>query len=512
VNIRSWMSRERASAAMLAVAATLGVVSAAEAQLVPTTVTVSIGQDTQVDRLTPDSPRGSQTVTMVDAFFKPELSRIVIKFDQAAITNAIGTRQLVRARLVLTPSRYADSWGDSFIDAFRVTKAWSQSNTTWNTLFPNGTEPFDVANPTVRVTVPNRSTAKVTFDVTKDVAAFKNGTPNNGWLLKDDGYLSGVSQPYHSFEAAITANRPQLIIESTDAPLSGVATLQFPSPGVVQVSSETGADLVNIPVHGRTFATERDMNTFMAANFNAKIAYNKAGAQVGTGGELIQIGDFYYIDSVTGQSVEIEDIIAAIVGGQDGIVTVAGIPYCIREEGCGTAFKAPPDVDRECIGAGSSLYCAKATSWKTSPASRLFVYASVGTKVEQFEGGWHKDCGLCWKGPIPWRCCKTRGSNTLGITNRYQSGQNPYGGVETATRSVSRNNVAKVKEKLWASFHAAISISTNGEIGVGDDADAASLNVAGVCGRSSGQGRGTSSSSPVNMYTSKGEVDVACGQ
>jgi hypothetical protein len=500
--------------------------SAAQLPIDTTSVTISIGHDTQVDRLTPASPRGSQSTIMVDAFFKPELSRIAIRFDQNSILNAIGTKNLVRARLVLTPSRYADSTGSPpYINAYRLTANWQQSTTTWNSLFPFGTEPFNNASPTVKVAVPNQSTAKVTFDVTKDVAAFNNGTPNYGWLLKDDGYFSGVSQPYHSFEAAISANRPQLIIETVDPSTEATApSITFPAAGTAIIRAPNGTAIVDVPLKGRTFATLAAMLQWCATNLNISIERNTSGTPIAGDGHITTIGDFYYIDPA-GNSVRIDDVAAAMIGGQDGYVTIGSTKTCIRAEGCGQAPFAAPANANECDPPGSGpanssfaayldsllsgATCAAAGSFKNS----FVIYNSIGTsistsglKTTQNPNVFKHSCSFCWKRKIfPWRCCKDSGESSLEVANLYQledmSGTFGWPNSKTAT------NVSRLRQQEWAVGRIGVKIKNNGQIRPQNPNLGLIYDFKGVCGETFAQNGNRSFS----FFTGAGNADLVCG-
>jgi hypothetical protein len=476
--------------------------NSADAQVTTVTTNLSPNADSSVDRLFDWVNKGTAKQLPANGYFKPEGERALFKFDLAQMRSAVSTRSLVRARLVLLPAVPAWSFGTSYVDAFRLTANWSETTVTWKSLFGTS-DNFDPAAPTARAVLSDGSMAPVELDVTKDVAAFVAGTlPNYGWVIKDDGFSSGVATEYYSRESA--TGKPVLIVESTDAPQAGYATLTFPEPGTVQVDSSTGNEIVDVPLHGRTFPNLAAAVSWTAATFNATVQVDGSGAPVGVTGESVQIGDLFYIDSA-GNSVEIADIVPVLLGGQDGIVSVAGTSYCVRPEICGEAFKSPPDHQHSCANVTS--YCATEDSWLVTPLSRLFIYATVGAEVEQGAGGYHRDCGFCWKGPIPWRCCKSRGSNKLELFNNYlahedchASGCNYY--VERFSRT--GRNTTSVKDRLFAVFSAKIGLK-KGNLS-GSPTALPDLPVDGVCSVGNASGVGGS----VRMETSAGKTTGVC--
>jgi hypothetical protein len=339
------------------------------------------------------------------------------------------------------------------------------------------------------------STSPVEFDVTKDVAAFTAGTAANyGWVIKDDGFNSGVATEYYSRESS--TGKPVLIVESTDAPPSELAILTFPEPGTVLVDSSTGKEIVDVPLHGRTFSNLADAVNWTASTFNATVQRDASGAPIGVTGESVQIGDLFYVDSA-GNMIEINDIVPTLLGGQDGIVTIAGTQYCARPEICGEAFKSAQDYDNKCSSSGS--FCANQESWWVKPAQRLWIYASSGGKLAQGTGGWHQKCSFCWRTPSPWlliptrvRCCKGSGTNSLTLRNTYVAhedcgpiGCNTYQTVFEQTG----HNTSSVKQRLYAVFQGKIGWK-NGNVSV--SGAPASGAIDGVCSRGNASGTGGS--------------------
>ncbi|CVK34344.1 DNRLRE domain-containing protein [Methanoculleus bourgensis] len=69
--------------------------------------------------------------------------------------------------------------GDKEVAAYRVTEAWNETGVTWNTRPSNATQPTSITDP-------GSAKSWVSWDVTQDVQAYVEGTPNYGWLLTYD--------------------------------------------------------------------------------------------------------------------------------------------------------------------------------------------------------------------------------------------------------------------------------------------------------------------------------------
>lgn len=166
----------------------------------PTTVTLSADRDGYVTSKHPDRNGGDK-----DSMDVARPLRSLVGFDQAAIVAAVGSGALTSATLRLTIGRTAENWGPNgrTIDVHRVTVLWTEEGETWNCAIdssPNnttkecsGAAEWDMASTTAppwalartaQASVVNDMSGAVEFDVTADVAAFLNGTPNHGWLIK----------------------------------------------------------------------------------------------------------------------------------------------------------------------------------------------------------------------------------------------------------------------------------------------------------------------------------------
>ncbi|HXU47121.1 MAG TPA: DNRLRE domain-containing protein, partial [Thermoanaerobaculia bacterium] len=190
-------------------------------------------------------------------------SRALVRFDQAAIAAAVGSGQLVSARLELNVDGTGESWGNTpqNVDAHRVTASWTEAGATWNCGIDS--KPSDnkadcnpqwnggsfVAAPTASVPHTKQTRGVVSFDVTSDVAAFLAGTANQGWLLKKaNETLSGRIDDTAREGAA--AQRPRLVL----AVDSGGAPDTTP-PSVAITAPPTGSRLATaIPTITATYS------------------------------------------------------------------------------------------------------------------------------------------------------------------------------------------------------------------------------------------------------------------
>lgn len=491
---------QRGAVVALCLAGSLSAFAAvpASAQLVPARASITASHDAHVDRLATFRNFGRSALVEIDGVVKPEHKRGVVRFNQSDIAAVVGARKFVSAKLVLTMSAPATSWGMSpKLVAYRLTKSWLERSATWASLF-FPFEPFDSANPSAEAVVLNGAAGTVEFDVSNDVAAFLGGTANNGWLIKDDGWVTGVAADFRSRESS--SGKPQLVIETLDAnvEVAGEAVVTFPEKGVLLVDSSSGGEILEIPEVGMSFGSKHAAIEWAAANLNAHVERDLAGNAIDAYGTAYEIGRFFYVDEKNRELVEIDDIVATLLGGRRGIVTIAGVEYCLRDDGCeeGLALKAPPSVHRPC-NSGKN-FCIKSESFKTN----ALVYKSIGTKLEQREGGFSKERHFCWKARfIPWSCVRKKGQNRLELQNRYQ-----FGGSGQLLRFKSGTNTEKITQKEWSLF-ASIKVKDDGSVVPGKPG--ADLIVEGVC--AFGLGRDPRGERDfANSNTSKGDVSYVC--
>jgi hypothetical protein len=159
--------------------------------------------DTYIRQGAPNQNQGTETALRLQSSGH---NRVLLRWDQQTLTQAVAGGTLVSARLELTIVDNADNWGTSgrTIDLHRLTQAWTELGATWNCAEDSvptdqtpdcsgptawamdGPDPRPwVATPTATATIRNGQTGVVAFDVTADVAAFLAGTTDNhGWLVK----------------------------------------------------------------------------------------------------------------------------------------------------------------------------------------------------------------------------------------------------------------------------------------------------------------------------------------
>ncbi len=153
-------------------------------------------------------------------------SRALVRFDQAAITAAVGTGQLVSAYLEFWVDGTGESWGSGAqnVTAHRLTSEWTEAGVTWACAIDahpsdnqtdcnpqwNGGTYLAAATATVPHTKETRG--PVRFAVTADVAAYLAGTANRGWLLRKANESAGGRIDYASRQGATAAHAPRLVL------------------------------------------------------------------------------------------------------------------------------------------------------------------------------------------------------------------------------------------------------------------------------------------------------------
>lgn len=154
-------------------------------------------------------------------------SHILLKFDQAAISNAVNGRQLVSAELQLY---ITTNWGGFTtsgrqINVHRMTDSWTEMAATWNcalitncsqsVYWDGGTFSSTIAD---HKTIYDSTSGWQSFDVTSDLNAFLTGTSNYGWLIKkDQTYVSG-DVDFASLQYSDSSKRPKLVLTMTNDP------------------------------------------------------------------------------------------------------------------------------------------------------------------------------------------------------------------------------------------------------------------------------------------------------
>jgi len=155
----------------------------------------------------PDATHGSETLLHVDAN-GAAAERTVIEFN---VNSGIpGGAQIQSATLTLCMQNIVALAVGRTHQLHLVTGAWNESTVTMNTA------PTFSSTVTASVTVP--ATAQcVTFDVAGDVQAWVDGTPMEGWVLKDASENAGNTGVFYaSREHGTSAQQPRLTVTFTD--------------------------------------------------------------------------------------------------------------------------------------------------------------------------------------------------------------------------------------------------------------------------------------------------------
>jgi len=147
----------------------------------PRDATFSPVADTYIDSANPDANYGSSSILRLRARGK---NRALIKFDDGAIKDKIGSSTIVSAKLAFTVAKNWENWaGSGQIELHRMSMPWTETDATWNV--ENSTSPSPwIVEPSATTTISNDTTSTVSFDVTSDIQAFSKGAENDGWILK----------------------------------------------------------------------------------------------------------------------------------------------------------------------------------------------------------------------------------------------------------------------------------------------------------------------------------------
>jgi hypothetical protein len=187
--------------------------------------------------------------------------RALLRVDAVTLAATIGDATVAAARLELTITLNANNWGPSGreIALHRLTVPWTETGATWHcgvdsvpgnsqaecaagtawAMGPAGPTPW-ATPPTATTTIVNGQSGVVSFDVTADIAAWRAGSLNAGWLVKrvDEGPSGAVE--FGSRESEVAS--PLLVLTVAGADTSrpavpngfaipdGVALLLEPAP------------------------------------------------------------------------------------------------------------------------------------------------------------------------------------------------------------------------------------------------------------------------------------------
>lgn len=146
--------------------------------------------DTYIDNNASGTNHGGDMILRLRSRGK---NRALIKFDDVAIGEAVGSSTIVSATLAFAVAKNWGNWVPSgSLGLHRMTSPWAETSATWNT--ENSTSgALWIGEPGATTTVSNDTTSTASFDVATDVRAFLSGAENDGWILqKADECVPGV--------------------------------------------------------------------------------------------------------------------------------------------------------------------------------------------------------------------------------------------------------------------------------------------------------------------------------
>src|SRR5258706_3808008 len=204
------------------------------------TVTLISAADATLKQGTPNTNQGAETVLRIQ---QSGGGRALVRFDQPALQQAIGTSSIRSAKLRLYIAANGNNWGTDGheVNVHRLTQAWTELGATWNCPHDTNTAnsspdcnpswvmggsslpPFAMA-PTHVILHQNNQTGWVEWDVTGDVRKFlANQASNYGWIIRKDDEGASGQVDYASRE---NTNPPQLRVQLGEpiAPLDAALT------------------------------------------------------------------------------------------------------------------------------------------------------------------------------------------------------------------------------------------------------------------------------------------------
>jgi hypothetical protein len=242
------------------------VAALATTTLAAQTVTLQASSDTTLKEGSPNRSFGSEPTLIL----KEGGSRVLIQFNPAAITAAVGGGSLASAQLQVYVDANSGNWGSTgrTVDIYQLATAWTEAGATWNcaddpspghtgagcTSPWSGGTPVQGANgasgdgeATDTAVITNGTSGWVQFDVTSDVAAFLAGTANDGWLIQktDEGQTGRIDLVSREGTAGLG---PRLVLVSQSATSDTV-------PPVLAIAAPSQPVLVNVlsPSIGLTY-------------------------------------------------------------------------------------------------------------------------------------------------------------------------------------------------------------------------------------------------------------------
>src|SRR5262245_33461931 len=198
-----------------------------QARTQASTLTVLAVADTYLKQGTPNTNQSGENLLRLQ---QGGNNRVLVKFDQQALEQSVGSAGIRSARLRLYVVANANNWGSDGreVNVHRMTQDWTESGATWNcpndtnttnssadcvTPWPMGGSslpPFAIA-PSQVILHQNSQTGWVDWDVSNDVRGFvSHQVANYGWVVRKDDESAAGQVDYASRE---NANSPQLVID-----------------------------------------------------------------------------------------------------------------------------------------------------------------------------------------------------------------------------------------------------------------------------------------------------------
>jgi len=168
----------------------------------PVEIQVAPAGDTYVSRTSPAQNFGADTLLILDGDHRP-----LLRWDSAAVAEAIGNGSLVEARLELTVLSNSGGWPGNarWVALHAMSEEWVEEEASWDcsSADPAPCDPWSMDEPeelegpqgpydspwnpqaTDSLQIMNNTQGTIAFDVTNDVlAAQAGGVYGDGWLLK----------------------------------------------------------------------------------------------------------------------------------------------------------------------------------------------------------------------------------------------------------------------------------------------------------------------------------------
>ena len=276
-----------------------------------TTETFQADADAHIRSSAADTNYGTSISTSILQTADGTLDRSLIRFDLASLPDEATIESATLYGYM--PARI----GEREIAAYRVTGEWAETGVTWNNAPSNATQPTSVIDPGPTANV------WIGWDVTQDVQAYVQGTPNHGWLLVFPDESTPTTEQrvtLNSREYSDSAQRPYLEVTYSTGSAAPVLTTIEVSPataalavGATQQFTATAKDQNDDEIPGVTFDWSSSSETVGTVNGIGFFSALGAGTTTVTAAA----------DGVTG----IAEVTASAAPLCDLVITNGPIPY-----------------------------------------------------------------------------------------------------------------------------------------------------------------------------------------